>query len=147
MQNQFRCSCPCTSALDIVGDKWTLVIIKDMILLNKRTFKDFSESDEAIATNILSSRLNMLLEYEIIRKEKLSDNKQKNIYILTQKGLNLTPVIIDLMIWSDGNLRENHSTLALVPTVQLDSVKNDKEGYISMLIENYKKKNWIQHSA
>ena len=54
MQNKFRCSCPCTSALDIVGDKWTLVIIKDMILLNKRTFKDFSESDEAIATNILS---------------------------------------------------------------------------------------------
>ena len=51
------------------------------------------------------------------------------------------------MLWSDGNLRENHSTLALVPTVQLDSVKNDKEGYISMLIENYKKKNWIQHSA
>ena len=142
MQNKFRCSCPCTSALDIVGDKWTLVIIKDMILLNKRTFKDFSESDEAIATNILSSRLKMLLEYEIIRKEKLPDNKQKNIYILTQKGLNLTPVIIDLMLWSDGNLRENHSTL--VPTVQLDSVKNDKEGFVSMLIENYKKKNWLQ---
>ncbi|MDP4950907.1 MAG: winged helix-turn-helix transcriptional regulator, partial [Flavobacteriales bacterium] len=98
-----------------------------------------------IATNILSSRLKMLLEYEIIRKEKLSDNKQKNIYILTQKGLNLTPVIIDLMLWSDGNLRENHSTL--VPTVQLDSVKNDKEGFISMLIENYKKKNWLQHSV
>jgi len=143
MQNKFRCSCPCTSALDIVGDKWTLVIIKDMILLNKRTFKDFSESDEAIATNILSSRLKRLLEYEIIRKEKLPDNKQKNIYILTQKGLNLTPVIIDLMIWSDSNLRENHSTL--VPTAQLDSVKNDKEGFISMLIGNYKKKNWLQH--
>ena len=140
MQNQFRSSCPCTSALDIVGDKWTLVIIKDMILLNKRTFKDFSESDEAIATNILSSRLKMLLEYEIIRKEKLPDNKQKNIYILTQKGLNLTPVIIDLIIWSDGNLRENHSTL--LPTAQLDSVKNDKESFISMLIENYKKRNW-----
>ena len=142
MQNQFRCRCACTSALDIVGDKWTLVIIKDMILLKKRTFKDFSESDESISTNILSSRLKMLLEYEIIRKEKLPDNKQKNIYILTQKGLNLTPVIIDLMLWSDGNLRENHSTL--VPTVQLDSVKNDKEGFISMLIENYKKKNWLQ---
>ena len=145
MQNQFRSSCPCTTALYIVGDKWTLVIIKDMILLNKRTFKDFSESDEAIATNILSSRLKMLLEYEIIRKEKLPDNKQKNIYILTQKGLNLTPVIIDLMIWSDGNLRENHSTL--ISTVQLDSVKNDKDGFISMLIENYKKKNWLQHSV
>ena len=97
MKKQFRCSCPCTSALDIVGDKWTLVIIKQMILFHKRTFKDFSESDEAIATNILSTRLKMLMEYEIIRKEKLPDNKQKNIYILTQRGLNLTPVIINLM--------------------------------------------------
>tara|TARA_B110001452_G_scaffold54683_1_gene42147 strand:- start:3658 stop:4095 length:438 start_codon:yes stop_codon:yes gene_type:complete len=145
MKKQFRCNCPCTSALDIVGDKWTLVIIKQMILFNKRTFKDFYESDEAIATNILSARLKMLMEYEIIRKEKLPYNKQKNIYIVTQKGLNLTPIIVDLMLWSDGNLRENHSTLS--PTELLDAAKNEKEGFISMLIENYKKKNWLQHSV
>ena len=72
MNNNFRCNCPITSALDIVGDKWTLVIIKQMLLEGKKTFKDFSESDEAIASNILSSRLKMLEEFKIITKEKLT---------------------------------------------------------------------------
>tara|TARA_B110000971_G_scaffold206790_1_gene230373 strand:- start:103 stop:540 length:438 start_codon:yes stop_codon:yes gene_type:complete len=142
MKKQFRCSCPCTSALDIVGDKWTLVIIKQMILFHKRTFKDFSESDEAIATNILSTRLKMLMEYEIIRKEKLPDNKQKNLYILTERGLNLTPVIVNLMLWSDKNIRTFHTTLT--PSAgPLERMQEDKEGFITMLMENYKEKNWL----
>ena len=142
MKKPFRCSCPCTSALDIVGDKWTLVIIKQMILFHKRTFKDFYESDEAIATNILSTRLKMLMEYEIIRKEKLPDNKQKNLYILTERGLNLTPVIVNLMLWSDKNIRTFHTTLT--PSAgPLERMQEDKEGFITMLMENYKEKNWL----
>jgi|TARA_B110000238_G_scaffold282_1_gene282 DNA-binding HxlR family transcriptional regulator len=142
MKKPFRCSCPCTSALDIVGDKWTLVIIKQMILFHKRTFKDFSESDEAIATNILSTRLKMLMEYEIIRKEKLPVNKQKNLYILTERGLNLTPVIVNLMLWSDKNIRTFHTTLT--PSAgPLERMQEDKEGFITMLMENYKEKNWL----
>lgn len=143
MKKQFRCSCPCTSALDIVGDKWTLVIIKQMILFQKRTFKEFSESEEAIATNILSARLKMLLDYEIIRKEKLPNNKQKNLYVLTQRGLDLTPVIVDLMLWSDRNIRDYHATLT--PTAgPLEKMREDKEGFITMLMENYKEKNWLR---
>ena len=142
MKKPFRCSCPCTSALDIVGDKWTLVIIKQMILFHKHTFKDFSESDENIATNILSIRLKMLMEYEIIRKEKLPDNKQKNLYILTERGLNLTPVIVNLMLWSDKNIRTFHATLT--PSAgPLERMQEDKEGFITMLMENYKEKNWL----
>ena len=87
MNNKFRCNCPITSALDILGDKWTLVIIKQMLIEGKQTFKDFLESDEAIATNILSSRLKMLEEYKMIRKEKLPHNKKTNIYLLTEKVL------------------------------------------------------------
>lgn len=144
MNKKFRCSCPCTSALDIVGDKWTLVIIKQMILFHKRTFKEFSETDEAIATNILSARLKMLIEYELIKKEKLPDNKQKNLYILTQRGLNLTPLIVDLMLWSDENIRDYHGTLWPSDGV-LEKMRADKEGFITMLIENYKEINWLQH--
>ena len=105
MNNNFRCNCPITSALDIVGDKWTLVIIKQMLLEGKKTFKDFSESDEAIASNILSSRLKMLEEFKIITREKLPHNKKTNIYVLTEKGLGLTPTIIELTLWSDLNIR------------------------------------------
>jgi DNA-binding HxlR family transcriptional regulator len=140
MKNTFRCNCPITSALDIVGDKWTLVLIKQMLLEGKKTFKDFSESDEAIATNILSSRLKMLEAYKIIRKEKLPDNKKTSVYLLTEKGLGLTPTIVELMLWSDKNIREFHA--ALYRDDRITMLKNNKEGFIHTLQENYKTENW-----
>ena len=142
MKNDFRCVCPITSALDIVGDKWTLVIIKQMLLEGKKTFKDFSESDESIASNILSSRLKMLEEYKMITKEKLPNNKKTNIYLLTDKGLNLTPTIVELTLWSEGNIRDFHPKLH--SDNRIGMVKNNKEGFIKMLQENYKTENWLQ---
>lgn len=136
MNNKFRCNCPITSALDILGDKWTLVIIKQMLLERKKTFKDFSESDEAIASNILSSRLKMMEEYKIISKEKLPDNKKTNIYLLTEKGLGLTPTIVELTLWSDSNIREYHSSIKTDSRIEM--VKNNKEESIKMIVESYK---------
>ena len=82
------------------------------------------------------------MEYEIIRKEKLPVNKQKNLYILTERGLNLTPVIVNLMLWSDKNIRTFHTTLT--PSAgPLERMQEDKEGFITMLMENYKEKNWL----
>jgi DNA-binding HxlR family transcriptional regulator len=68
MRQDFRCDCPFTSALDIVGDKWILVIIKQMLIEGKETFKDFTKADEAIATNILSAKLKFLEEVGLIIK-------------------------------------------------------------------------------
>ena len=103
----FRCDCPVTSALDVVGDKWTLVIIKLMLLEYKKTFKDFYESDESIAPNILSARLKTLLKTGFITKVNHPDNKKTFIYNLTEKGLSLTPVITELARWSHNNVRES----------------------------------------
>jgi len=103
----FRCDCPVTSALDVVGDKWTLVIIKLMLLEYKKTFKDFYESDESIAPNILSARLKTLLKTGFITKVNHPDNKKTFIYNLTEKGLSLTPVITELAVWSNNNVRES----------------------------------------
>ena len=138
MNNNFRCNCPITSALDIVGDKWTLVIIKQMLLEGKKTFKDFSESDEAIASNILSSRLKMLEEFKIITREKLPENKKTNIYLLTEKGLGLTPTIIELTLWSDLNIREHHSSI--ISDNRIEMIKKNKEEFIKMIVEVYKQK-------
>ena len=138
MNNNFRCNCPITSALDIVGDKWTLVIIKQMLLEGKKTFKDFSESDEAIASNILSSRLKMLEEFKIITREKLPHNKKTNIYVLTEKGLGLTPTIIELTLWSDLNIREHHSSI--ISDSRIEMIKKNKAESIKMIVENYKQK-------
>ena len=106
MKNEFRSNCPVSCALDLVGDKWTLVIMRDMLMFGKETFKDFSESGEGIATNILSSRLKMLEEKKVISKHKSKVNKRVNIYRLTEKGIALLPVIIELVQWSRNNVLE-----------------------------------------
>ena len=139
MNKKFRCNCPITSALDILGDKWTLVIIKQMLIEGKQTFKDFLESDEAIASNILSSRLKMLEEYKMIRKEKLPHNKKTNIYLLTEKGLSLTPVIVELALWGEDNLKMIHPSL--VSDNRIEKLKKNKDITIKMLVDNYKVEN------
>jgi len=140
MNNKFRCQCPITSAIDIIGDKWILVIIKQMLIEDKKTFKDFTESDEAIATNILASKLKCLEEYGIITKTQLPDNKKTNIYLLTDKGLALTPIIVELSIWSDENVRELNPIMRDSPEIAI--MKSDKNTFISMILENYKAKNF-----
>jgi DNA-binding HxlR family transcriptional regulator len=139
MDIKFRCQCPITSALDILGDKWILVIIKQMLIEDKKTFKDFTESDEAIATNILASKLKCLEELGIIIKTQPPDNKKTNIYLLTQKGLALTPIIVELSIWSDENVRGLNSIMRDSPEISI--MKSDKNAFIKMIEQNYKAKN------
>ena len=141
MEMKFRCNCPFTSALDILGDKWMLVIIKQMLIENKETFKDFIESDEAIATNILSSKLKQLEEFGLITKSKLPTNKKSVYYHLTDKALDLTPVILELGIWSDKHLREAHPTIS--NNEGMEFLRNDKTGFGRMLTETYKEKRAI----
>ncbi len=105
LEKTFRCDCPVTSALDIVGDKWTLVIIKLMLLDLKKTFKDFSKSDESIAPSILSTRLKTMVKIGLIVKVKQANNKKTNLYLLTQKGLSLTPIIDELALWTHHNIQ------------------------------------------
>ena len=143
MELKFRCNCPITSALDILGDKWMLVIIKQMLTEDKKTFKDFTESDEAIATNILSSKLKCLEELGIIIKTQLPDNKKTNLYLLTEKGLALTPIIVELSIWSDENVRELNKIMSDSPEIAV--MKSDKAAFIEMIKENYKAKNGFMY--
>ena len=138
MKDKFRCNCPVTSALDIVGDKWTLIIVRDMLLEGKKTFKDFSESEEAIATNILSSRLKMLEEFKLLTKSKLPNNKKANIYRLTEKGISLAPVIVELVLWSYENVGEFNA--GLVPDDRLDYMKKNKAEFIKSLQDSYQEK-------
>ena len=138
MGNEFRCNCPFTSALDVLGDKWMLVIVKQMLIEGKETFKDFTESEEAIATNILSDRLKQLEALGIIIKTKRPDNKKTNHYLLTDKGLALTPILIELATWSDRYLREIHPTIADGEKMEL--LRNDKAAFARALEKSYRKK-------
>ena len=106
MKKEFRSGCPVSSSLDVVGDKWSLLIIRDMLVKHKKTFKEMSDSDEKIAPSILSARLKLLESYKLIFKTKVPDNKKENIYLLTEKGIRLTPIIIEFSLWGNSNMRE-----------------------------------------
>ena len=135
MAIEFRCQCPISSALDIIGDKWTLLIIRDMLFDHKTTFKDFSSSVESIASNILSSRLKLLEEAGIIKKNKKEDNRKSNVYTLTKKGLGLLPIIAEITLWSDENVRELNPTMVkndyrYIKTNKQEFLEGVKQAYI-----------------
>jgi len=106
MEKKFRSGCPISSTLDVIGDKWSLLIIRDMLIDHKKTFKEISDSHERIAPSILSARLKLLESYKLISKRKLPENRKENIYLLTEKGIRLTPIIIEFSLWGDTNMRE-----------------------------------------
>ncbi|NDC41186.1 MAG: transcriptional regulator [Chitinophagia bacterium] len=136
MNVEFRCKCPISSALDIIGDKWSLLIIRDMLFARKKTFTEFSTSAESIASNILSSRLKLLEEARIIRKGKMEGNLKTNIYTLTEKGLNLIPVIAEITIWSDENMREFNPIMA---DVDRENLRHNKQAVIEGIRQGYLK--------
>lgn len=104
MINVLKFSCPITSALDIIGDRWILIILKQMLFEDKQTFKDFKESSENIASNILTVRLNLLLKNGLISKSKIKTNNKSIFYHLTDSGLSVSSILIELGIWGKENL-------------------------------------------
>lgn len=138
MRHDFRCNCPITSALDVLGDRWILVIVKQMLIEGKETFKDFTESEEAIATNILSAKLKFLEEAGLIIKTQRPGNKKTNLYLLTEKGLSLTPIIVELASWSDKNLRDIHPTIA--NGEEMAFLRSDKSAFAVAIQNKYKEK-------
>ncbi len=97
---EYKSQCPINQALEVFGDKWTLLIIRDIMFDGKRYFNEIRDSDEKIASNILTDRLSKLEELEVIVKSKDAHHKQKNVYTLTKKGIDLMPVMIEIAQWS-----------------------------------------------
>ena len=105
-----RSNCPLNAGIEIFGDKWTLLIIRDLMFFGKRYYGEFLCSGESISTNILADRLKTLEKEGIIRKESDGTHKQKIRYSLTEKGIDLLPVIVEIGWWSEkyfDNLAEN----------------------------------------
>lgn len=96
-----RSACPLSAALDIFGDKWTLLIIRDILLYDKSNFKDLIQSSEGISTNILSRRLKKLQETGILKKQHSKASKKVIDYSLTEKGKDLRPLLVEICLWSD----------------------------------------------
>lgn len=132
---QKRSACPVSCSLDIWGDKWSLLIVRDLMLSGPRTYGDFLKSEEKIATNILASRLLTLEENGIITKSQHPENKAKVLYKLTQKGIDLLPLMIEINLWAD-----KYFTIPPERKAILKEVRKDKEAYIKTTIKDLKKR-------
>jgi DNA-binding HxlR family transcriptional regulator len=120
-----RSDCPISSSLDVWGDKWSLLIVRDLMFKKQSTYGEFLKSDEKIATNILASRLLMLEENGIISKQDHPDSKAKVLYKLTEKGIHLLPLLIEINLWA-----EKYSEIPESQKMILNAVKKDKVGFI-----------------
>lgn len=100
MRQDPRSTCPISTALEIVGDRWTLLVIRDLMFAGKRHFREFLQSEEAISSNVLADRLAALVESGIVSRRDDPTHAQKAIYSLTAKGLGLLPVLTAMSAWT-----------------------------------------------
>lgn len=129
-----RSDCPISTALDIFGDKWSFLIIRDLMFKGKNTYGEFLVSDEKIATNILADRLALLECAGIISKHDHPDSKLKVLYKLTAKGVDLVPLMIEIVAWS-----EKHEKVGPYATEFIKTVKKDRDGFIKQTKQRLKK--------
>jgi DNA-binding HxlR family transcriptional regulator len=94
-----RSYCPINLSLEIFGDAWTLLVLRDMMFASKRHFRELLQSDENIASNILADRLARLVDHGVLTKSDDPTHKQKAIYSLTEKGIALLPIIVQIGAW------------------------------------------------
>lgn len=100
MDDERRSGCPINLTLELVGDKWSLLVIRDMIFGNRRHFRELlTKSEEGIASNILANRLKTLVEQGVITKADDPTHKQKAVYSLSEKGIELLPVLAQMSVW------------------------------------------------
>jgi len=120
--------CPIAFALDTFGDRWSLVIIRDLLMKGFETFGQFLESDEGIATNVLADRLKEFEVTGIVSKSRDPENHRRIIYRLTEKGADLAPVMLEMIRWS-GKYDPN----TMAKKTVLDRIEKDREGLVSDL--------------
>ncbi len=108
---KWRSECPISSGLDILGDKWSLLIVRDLIVYGTRTYSEFSQSAERISTNILANRLKLLTTLGVIERVDADRVARNNAFQLTKSGKELRKVLEELGSWSHTNLKELHPTM------------------------------------
>lgn len=114
---QWRSNCPLSSALDVIGDKWSLLILRDLLVAGDRTYSDFLGSAEGISTNILADRLSRLHRYNLVQRD--TSNGHRNApYQLTPAGAALEPVLRALVEWAANELSGDHPTMLGLNDVQ-----------------------------
>lgn len=130
--NQPRSGCPIGIALDLIGDPWTLLIVRDLMFKGAETFNDFLQAGEGIATNVLTDRLVRLESNGIVSKDRDRADARRFIYRLTAKGIDLAPVLVDLVLWSAAYARTE------APPEVVRAMRVDREGFLAQVRAGWK---------
>ncbi len=129
-KQQRRSDCPINFSLETFGDMWSLLIIRDIVYFGKKTYGEFLDSDEGIATNILADRLVHLEEKGILVKRPHQTDKRKEVYGLTERGLDLIPILLDMANWG-----ARHDPQTGAPPIWIAMVNADRERIIRLVRE------------
>jgi DNA-binding HxlR family transcriptional regulator len=133
-----RSGCPLNASVEMLGDRWSLLIIRDMMLRGFQTYKQFMECYEGIATNILADRLRKLVDYGIIATEPDLTDGRKVLYVLTAKGIDLVPVLTEMVLWAAAHEKTGNQAL-----VQL--MKEDKEKFLAGVRQRWSNRHPVTH--
>jgi DNA-binding HxlR family transcriptional regulator len=128
--HQRRSDCPINFALEVFGDPWSLLIIRDIVYFGKKTYGEFLASEEGMATNILASRLTHLEQQGILVKKLSEKDKRKEEYVLTEKGLDLIPVLVEMANWS-----AEYDPHTAAPAAWIALMKAEREKMIRLIRE------------
>jgi len=135
-EKQFKSHCPVNFAQETFGDRWSLLIIRDLMFKCKQYYGDFLNSDEKISTNILAARLEKLEAVGLITKAIDQENHSKKLYSLTQKGIDLMPMLLEMIAWS---AKYDEQTEA--PAEFIASFEKDRAALIEQLKDNLTQQN------
>ena len=134
-RTKLRSGCPLNVSVEILGDRWSLLIIRDMMLRGFRSYTQFLESYERIATNILANRLKKLERYGIVATRQDPLDGRKLIYTLTEKGMDLAPVLTEMVLWTAAH--EKHQNPQLIR-----QIKRDKQKFLATV-----RQRWLENSS
>lgn len=117
----------------MLGDRWSLLILRDMLLRGFRSYKEFLDSYEGIATNILADRLKRLIAYGIIAAQEDPSDGRKLVYVLTDKGIDLAPVLAEMVLWAARHEKTENQAL-------IRELQKDKQGFVAAVQQRYREK-------
>ncbi len=134
MKKRERTHCPIAFALDLFGDQWSLLILRDLVFKHKRLYREFLNSEEGIATNVLASRLVRLERARVITKTPDPTNKKQFIYAPTKKGLDLVPILLEMIRWS-----AKYDSETAAPREFTRRLERDFDGLVAEIISQFKR--------
>lgn len=131
---QPRSGCPISIALELLGDPWSLLIVRDLMCKDRRTYNDFLAGGEGIASNILADRLRKLEVADIVEKRPDPQDGRRFIYRLSTKGIDLAPVLVELVIWSARHAQTD------APPAVVRAMRSDREAFVAGVRRRWRRK-------